>query len=85
MTDTIKLPRQDCQGLEAEVEIVAGDEREGIGHEAADQWNHGGAFELWRGEAIRKSEGDTWECPSGGQWTVVKNGDDEEWEEKMGG
>jgi hypothetical protein len=54
-------------GHEVEVELVYGDDREGIAE------GDGRAYAMWRGEAVPREDGDTWYCPSGGHW-VVKDG-----------
>ncbi len=64
----------------ADVELVAGDVGEGIGHRPADPWNRGQAVELSDGIAWRKREGDTWDSPAGGRYVVARNGDDEGWD-----
>jgi hypothetical protein len=76
----VVLPRQDT-GDETTVRIVAGDTAEGIADGFPSLWCPAAAYEVWRGELLRKREGQTWGCPSGGQWIVVADGDDEEWRE----
>lgn len=78
---TMTLPRQDDQFGTVTLEIVVGDDQEGIGETQADPWNPGQAYEIWHGEAIHAGEGKTWDCPSGEQFVVVRNGDDLVWKE----